>query len=221
MAISIVLIAIIIGMLFLFALYMYDNSQFSKITGYSLIDLWTDSKIKILYKIVQALPKENGDYKILYNLILPNTNRKVDMVILHEAGVFVIDIRNLGGWIYGREQDSLWAQALHKDKLIKFNNPIIDNKLAILDLIEAIPNLTRGKFHSLIVFTDKCSFNKIEIHSQNVDVLKFKELKNYWKNDFDKKLTTEEINKIYNVLEKYMNFKETKKQLSINNITAN
>lgn len=221
MAISIVLIAIIIGMLFLFALYMYDNSQFSKITGYSLIDLWTDSKIKILYKIVQALPKENGDYKILYNLILPNTNRKVDMVILHEAGVFVIDIRNLGGWIYGREQDSLWAQALHKDKLIKFNNPIIDNKLAILDLIEAIPNLTRGKFHSLIVFTDKCSFNKIEIHSQNVDVLKFKELKNYWKNDFDKKLTTEEINKIYNVLEKHMNFKETKKQLSINNITAN
>lgn len=221
MAISIVLIAIIIGMLFLFALYMYDNSQFSKITGYSLIDLWTDSKIKILYKIVQALPKENGDYKILYNLILPNTNRKVDMVILHEAGLFVIDIRNLGGWIYGREQDSLWAQALHKDKLIKFNNPIIDNKLAILDLIEAIPNLTRGKFHSVIVFTDKCSFNKIEIHSQNVDVLKFKELKNYWKNDFDKKLTTEEINKIYNVLEKYMNFKETKKQLSINNITAN
>ncbi|MFJ1245201.1 nuclease-related domain-containing protein, partial [Bacillus amyloliquefaciens] len=75
------------------------------------------------------------NYKILFNLVLPN-NRNVDMVILHEAGIFVTDIKNLGGWIFGREQDSLWAQALHKDKLIKFNNPIIDTKLAILDLKE-------------------------------------------------------------------------------------
>lgn len=220
MAISILFIAIIIGILFLFALYMYENSPFSKTTGYTFIDLWTDKKIKSLYKIVRALPKESDNYKILFNLVLPN-NRNVGMVILHEAGIFVTDIKNLGGWIFGREQDSLWAQALHKDKLIKFNNPIIDTKLAILDLKEVLPNLARGHFQSLIVFNDNCSFNKIEIHSQNVDVVKVKELKNYWKNDLDKKITTEEINKIYNALEKYVSFKENKKQPSINNITAN
>ncbi len=220
-AISILLIVIFIGILFLISLYMYDNSKFSKITGYSFFTLWTDNKIKTTYKIVRKLEKVKSDYKILLNIALPSEDKKIDAVLVHESGVVVIGVKDFDGWIYGREQDILWGQALNKDKVNKFNNPLIENKLSILKLKDILPDLNKEAFHSLIVFTDRCSFNKIEIHSQNVDVLKISELNDYLKNEKDKKLSKEEVNKIYSVLEKYMDFKEVGKPSSINNIKAN
>lgn len=219
-AILILFIGILIGILFMISLYMYDNSEFSKITGFSFFSLWIDKKVRLTYNIARALQSVNGDNKILLNVVLPTSGKKVDAVLVHESGIYVIDVKKLGGWIYGREQDSLWAQVLHKDKLNQFDNPIIENKLSVFELKEMLPNLNRDDFHSLIVFTDICSFHKIEIQSKNVDVLKEDELKKYWKHKKEK-LSVEEINKIYNALEKYMDFKETAKQPSINNITAN
>lgn len=220
MAIWVLIILIIIGISFAVSLYLYDNSNFSKITGFSYFKLWTDSKIRYTYKLMKALHKAKGEHRILLKVKIPVNGYSVviDAILLHESGIYVINQMQCGGWIYGREQDAEWAQALHKNQLNKFDNPVLSNKKMIFALKELLPEVERDVFLSLIVFTDNCSFNKIEIQSKNVDVIKTKELNHYWSWDMERKITIDQIEKIYNSLEKYMDFSSKTTSAPINNI---
>ncbi|TSI06166.1 nuclease-related domain-containing protein [Lysinibacillus sp. BW-2-10] len=197
---------ILIGGCFAITLYIYDNSEFRKLTGYSFFSLFTDKKGRTAYKLVQSLHKSNGKNKVLLDISLPTTNHKIDAILVHQSGIYILNLQQFNGWIYGREQDEAWAEARHKNKLNKFTNPLIQNKLAILDLKELLSQPNSEHFHSIVVFSNDCSFRKVIIHSDNTDVLKMKELKSYWKHSTEVILSDDEISNIYNELKKYMKF---------------
>lgn len=213
-------IVVIIGILFAVSLYLYENSQFSKITGYSYFSLWNNNKIRYTYKLSRLLKKVNGEHKILFNLVLPSSGRKIDALLIHKSGLYVIHAKQLGGWIYGNEKDIHWAQVLQRDRLNKFNNPIIENKLRIIDLKQNLPEVNKELYHSLIVFDGSCSFKKIEIYSNFVDVVKTHELKSLWKMELEERLTKEDINKVYKTLEPYMTFNAISKEAPLK-VTTN
>lgn len=213
-------IIVFMGILFAISLYLYDNSHFSKITGYSYFTLWTDKKIRYTYKFSQLLNKANGEYKLLFNIVLPKSGEKIDALLIHQSGLYVIDAIQLEGWIYGKEQDVQWAQVLQHDSLNKFKNPIMENNIKMMELKQALPDVNKEHFHSLIVFTNHCSFNKIEIHSNQVDVIKANELKTFWKSETEEKLTKDDIIKIYQSLESYMSFKQGLNNVHLNNVTS-
>lgn len=211
---------IIIGVFFAIRIYIYENSEFSKMTNYSIFNIWTNSKVKRLYKLSQSLSKLQGDKKVLLNVILPNSN-VIDAIVVHESGIYVINTIEMNGWIYGREQDAEWAQALNKkEELNKFDNPIIDNKKMILDLKEIL-KVEKHLFHSAVVFTNNCTIKKVVVKSNNVSVLHMRDLKDYWSNKLDRQVTNEEVNNIYNTLESLMASQKDTKPSNMNQTATN
>lgn len=222
MALGLLIVVCIIGILLGVAIYIYENSVFYKMTNYSYLKLWTDRDARNTYKLTKSLGNINGEHKLLLNVKIPvgNKQKLIDAILLHESGIYILSIYYMDGWIYGREQDDQWTQALHKGKYNKFDNPIIHNKIEIAQLSEMLPQMDDTFFSTLIVFGDECSFNKVETHSLDVDVIKMNELKSYWSEPIGANLSKEEIEACYNELEKLMDFTIQHKKPQNKNVTA-
>ncbi|MCM3388716.1 nuclease-related domain-containing protein [Ureibacillus chungkukjangi] len=210
---------VFIGILFAVSIYVYDNSQFSKITGHSFISVQTNKEVRFLYKLAKNLKKVDGDNQLLFNIDLPQSEWKIDCIFLHESGIYVINAKYSSGWIYGDDQDIKWAQALENGKMNKFPNPIIENKLKIQEVKKAIPEVREDLYQSLVVFNNDCSFKKIELHSEDVDVLKIDELKAFFENRIDSALTKNEIISIHSKIEPYMVKKQPKEKAALKDET--
>ncbi len=209
------------GILFAINVYIYENSQFSKITGYSFTSIWTSKKLGFLYKISQKFNKVNGEHKLLLNIVLPESGRKVDYLLIHQSGIYVINAMNHNGWIYGNEDDVQWAKALENGQLVTFRNPIMENSLKIEDVKKYMPEVEKDVFQSLVVFSNSCSFKKIEVHSPDVDVIKTHELGNFWKDKNEHALTKEQISDIYSKLEPYVNQNQSKEKAMLKDTVSN
>lgn len=217
----VLLFVVFIGILFAVNVYVYENSPFSKRTGHSFNSVWTNKEVRFLYKLAQKLKKVNGETKLLFNIVLPESERKIDYILLHHSGIYVINAKQPSGWIYGNEPDIQWAQVLERGQMNKIQNPIIENKIQIADLEKYIPEVSRELYHSLVVFNNNSSFKKIEVHSQDVDVIKIDEVKTFWKDKTDPALSNDQIMSIYSKLEPLTNKKQSKEKVPLKNATSN
>ncbi|MCI8554207.1 MAG: NERD domain-containing protein [Clostridiales bacterium] len=55
----------------------------------------------------------SGNCKILMNLDIPTRNGKtteVDLLLIHETGIYVFEIKHYQGTIYGKDTDNTWTQ---------------------------------------------------------------------------------------------------------------
>lgn len=204
----IVMLIVVVGY-FIISIYRHDDSNFSKLTGYSYFDLWTNPKAKTASKLVAALDKVKGPHKVLVELQVPNGNsfQQIDAVLIHESGIYVVDVKRMNGWISGREQDNEWTQLLHGNKTNTFLNPLHENKRGIQALQEILPEVNRDLFETLILFTNDCSFQQIELYSNNVDVIKTPGLKSWLTSLGGEVLSQLEIDSLYKALEGYMHVK--------------
>lgn len=212
----IVLICVIaIGIL----VYRQDNRVFSQLTGYSFFDILFKSKANYFNNVMNKLDGLSGEYKILIDLTIPVDNQTMyaDAIILHESGIYVMNGVNKRGWIVGAETQREWVEAMHKEQKA-FNNPVTENKRIIVALQDLLPEVNEDAFSSLVLFSNQCSFQKIEIYSLNVEVLKVRDLKQWSKQVGGIVLSREEINSIYKVLEGYTSFKKESVQQTINSI---
>lgn len=222
MGILLLIVTIMIGILFALRLYSFENSEFRKITGHSLYSIWANPHVKNTYKLVQSLKYLQGEHKLLVNVAFNGAIKNIDAIVIHESGIYIFSIQSMNGWIYGREQDGQWAQAVHKqDKLNTFENPINEMKRAVLNLKESLTNVKEDLFHSIVLFTDSCSLKKIMTKSNNVTVIKVNELKRFWKKRTDKKLTVEDIQKIHHSLEQFVNIHQPSYKMNMDQATTN
>ena len=77
-----------------------------------------------------------GYKRFLFNVYLPKENgetTEIDVILLHETGIYVFESKNYSGWIFGTETQQYWTQTLPvgkgKSQKTKFFNPIIQNKV--------------------------------------------------------------------------------------------
>ena len=218
----IVVLVLVVGY-FIVAIYRHDDSNFSKLTGYSYFDLWTNKKAKTASKLVAALDKVKGSHKVLVDLQVPNGKsfQQIDAVLIHESGVYVIDVKKMNGWISGREQDNEWTQLLHRNKTNTFPNPLLENKHAVYVLQEILPEVNRDLFETLILFTDDCSFQQIELYSNNVDVIKTPGLKSWVNSLGGEVLSQPEIDTLSKALEGFMQVKKNPVLEKVNTASVN
>ena len=55
----------------------------------------------------------NGNYKILMNIEIPTENDKtteIDLLLIHDTGLYVFESKHYKGTIYGSEADDIWTQ---------------------------------------------------------------------------------------------------------------
>ncbi|MBE6561179.1 MAG: NERD domain-containing protein [Ruminococcaceae bacterium] len=105
---------------------------------------------RVMQELYQNLP---GQCKILMNLNVPIGDGKIteiDLLLIHETGIFVFEIKHYKGTIYGSNNGKVWTQYFRTSKNHTFNNPVLQNDYHIKALQYYLPN---APFHSVIVFT--------------------------------------------------------------------
>ena len=107
--------------------------------------------------IAKKLFLRSSDYVDLNNVTI-RTRRgttQIDHVIISRYGVFVVETKNMSGWIFGGEDDPFWIKTNRGNKL-RFQNPLHQNE----SHIRALSNLARvapEKMHSVVLFRGNCS----------------------------------------------------------------
>ena len=89
---------------------------------------------------------------LIDDLILP-TDRgttQIDHIVLSRYGVFVIETKNMSGWIFGGENQARWTQVMRRHKS-QFQNPLRQNYHHVR-VVEDLLELKRGQVENLVVF---------------------------------------------------------------------
>lgn len=220
MTLFLLIVVIVIVGYFAMNIYRHDNTSFYKLTGYSYLDVLTNKKVRTSYKLVNELEQVKGVHKVLVDLQVPVNDelQAIDALLLHESGIYIINVIHKSGWINGREQDMQWTELLHKEKTRLFENPVHETKRLVYGLQDHLPEVSKELFESVVLFTNDCSFQQVEIHSEQVDVLKMTELKKWTKSIAGNRLSETEIQSLYAALESMMNVKNA--TLKVNNTIA-
>jgi len=97
-------------------------------------------------------------YRRIYYLIIPSKNgtTQIDHVLVSVFGIFVIETKNMQGWIFGGEKDTTWCQSVYGHKN-RFQNPLRQNYRHIECLADFL-KLDRHHFHSVVFFVGECEF---------------------------------------------------------------
>lgn len=86
----------------------------------------------------------------------PNGTTQIDHIIASSYGIFVVETKNMDGWIFGNEKSSHWTQSLFGKKS-KFQNPLHQNYRHVKALSEFL-GIEEDKFHSIVFFASDCTF---------------------------------------------------------------
>lgn len=188
---------------FAFSVYRHDDTNFGKETGYTYFDVLLNARVRMLNKIYTTLDQIEGVHKVVVDVAIPAGGKvqKIDVLLLHESGIYVMDIKKMGGWINGHEGDLEWKQLLHKNKQKTFENPIHHVKRHIYALQGHLPDVTKDAYEAIVLFTDDCAFQKIELTSRHVDVMKVKGLKAWSKTLAGQVLSESELKTIYSAVQ--------------------
>jgi len=123
------------------------------------------------YKLDKNL---EGYYKIFKNIYIPygeNKTTEIDIVIIHQKGIFVIESKNYSGYIFGSENQKMWTQCLPNKIRKQFYNPIKQNRSHI-DLLSKYIKISKYKMMSFIVFSERCKLMKVPENTKEYIVVK-------------------------------------------------
>jgi len=104
---------------------------------------------------------EHLDPNVYYhfkNLIIPTARgtSEIDHLIVSRYGLFVFELKDRSGWIFGDEKAKTWT-AIHFGKKFRFENPLHQNfghVMALRDLL----GISRGTLHAAVVFRGDFQF---------------------------------------------------------------
>lgn len=112
-----------------------------------------ETLVKVSAKL--RLPKEV--YHPIHNVTLttPDGTTQIDHVFVSIYGIFVVETKNMKGWIYGSEKQAQWTQKIYKQSY-KFQNPLRQN-YKHLKALEAALSIDPEHLHSVIAFVGDCT----------------------------------------------------------------
>ncbi|RYE55689.1 MAG: NERD domain-containing protein [Sphingobacteriales bacterium] len=138
------------------------------------------------------LPK--SEYKVINNLVLSSDSRtsQIDHLIISDYGLFVIETKNIKGWIFGRESSEYWTQVIYNHKE-SFYNPVRQNRGHISALKAALNGFLGINFIPIVAFASKATL-KVETSS---DVVYTYELLRTVKSYKDRTLSDDQKDRVF------------------------
>ncbi|MCM1056399.1 MAG: NERD domain-containing protein [Firmicutes bacterium] len=147
-----------------------------------------------------------GVCKILMNIQIPVSNGKtteIDLLLIHETGLYVFEIKHYKGTIYGKVNDQRWTQYFRTESNQTFRNPIAQNQYHIEALCKMYPQVP---VYSFIVFTNEDCDLRVECSAVNITVCTLRELWNSLSLQMSQRsriMNMEQINTFFEDLEIY------------------
>ena len=113
---------------------------------------------EFLVNVAAKLQLDKNQYHLIKNVTLPTEDgtTQIDHIIVSEYGIFIVETKNMKGWIFGDEKQKFWTQKIYKHTN-KFQNPLHQNYKHIKTIQNAL-NIEQNKIFSVIVFTGDSTF---------------------------------------------------------------
>ncbi len=113
---------------------------------------------ELLVRLFAHWQLDKQTYRRLHNVTLntPDGTTQIDHVFLSPYGIFVLETKNMSGWIFGSEKQAQWTQKLCK-RSFKFQNPLRQN-YKHLKALEATLGVSPEHLHSVITFVGGSTF---------------------------------------------------------------
>lgn len=101
---------------------------------------------------------DKEQYHLIKNVTLPTEDgtTQIDHIIVSKFGVFVVETKNMKGWIFGSPNQKIWTQKIYKHSS-KFQNPLHQNYKHTKTL-ESLLGLSDSQLFSVIVFVGDSEF---------------------------------------------------------------
>ena len=137
---------ILVSILILSVLYFLKSPWFKGFAG------------EILVHISAKIHLKKDKYHVLRNVTVPTADgtTQIDHIIVSEYGVFVIETKNMKGWIFGGERQRTWTQKRFKYTK-KFQNPLHQNYKHV-ETLKSMLELTEQQIFSIVVFVGSSTF---------------------------------------------------------------
>ncbi len=134
-------------LLFLILVGLFKSPWFKGMLGEAIVNLITKLSLdKNVYHLIKdvTLPTEDGG------------TTQIDHIIVSPYGVFVVETKNMKGWIFGSQHQKTWTQKIYR-QTFKFQNPIHQNYKHVKTL-ESLLELEDNQIHSVVVFIGDSHF---------------------------------------------------------------
>ena len=168
-----------------------------------------------------------GDHRELWDLYIPKPDggyAQIDVLMIHETGIYVIECKNYTGWIFGSENNLYWYQTLYSGKSgvrkEPFYNPILQNKSHINALSDYL-NFQKEYINSCIVFGREAVLKAVPEDGQYCFIEKYQRFEGKLMNRIcssPRRLSVNDITRIYSVLLPCTNVPEEVKKKHKQNI---
>lgn len=98
----------------------------------------------------------NETYQRLHDVIIPASNgtMQIDHILISKHGVFIVETKNLKGWIFGSQESAKWTQTLGKKKY-SFQNPLRQT-FRQKKVLAAFLNINEHLIHTVVFFVGNC-----------------------------------------------------------------
>ncbi|HCE1552021.1 TPA: NERD domain-containing protein [Vibrio parahaemolyticus] len=110
----------------------------------------------LVNRLLSKLPE--SDYTLIKDVTLPTSDgtTQVDHIVVSKYGIFVVETKNMKGWIFGSARQKQWTQKIYRHSS-KFQNPLHQNYKHIKAL-ETLLGCNEEHLHSVIVFIGDSTF---------------------------------------------------------------
>lgn len=125
---------------------LIKTSWFKGVLGEFIVNLLTKISLdKDTYHLIKdvTLPTEKG-------------STQIDHIIVSKYGIFVVETKNMKGWIFGSENQKKWTQQIFKHRN-QFQNPLHQNYKHTKTLASLL-SIDESKIYSLVVFIGDSKF---------------------------------------------------------------
>lgn len=108
--------------------------------------------------VILKLRLSKKEYHLIKNVTLPTEDgtTQIDHILVSKFGIFVIETKNMKGWIFGSSNQKQWTQKIFKYSG-KFQNPLHQNYKHV-KTIESCLSINLESIHSVIVFIGGSTF---------------------------------------------------------------
>lgn len=96
-------------------------------------------------------------YRLVKDVTLPvgDGATQIDHLVISPYGIFVIETKNMKGWIFGRPDQAQWTQQIYQYKQ-KFQNPLRQNYKHV-KVVQELLGLAPHQVHNVVVFVGACT----------------------------------------------------------------
>ena len=156
------------------------------------------------------------EYSSLHDLTLPTLDgtTQIDHVIVSRFGLFVIETKDLTGWIFGGERSRRWTQVIF-GKRYRFQNPLQQN-YKHLKAVENLLGLESRCLHSVVVFVGHSEFKTM----MPPNVLERPRLISYIRSKTDVLLSDAQVEEAIRILKEHRSNSRTRRR-HIRNLRKN